>query len=126
ACATPSDAHVIAIETSRSAVNDAHESLDGRRGEIVRGEVRGWHPPPPLDVDVVIAAPARSGLGHPGTSAPVRTGAPLRGLARCGPASLGRDAKLLAQSGYVHERSELVDTFPLTTHIEVVSRFVLA
>lgn len=126
ACATPSDAHVIAIETSRSAVNDAHENLDGRRGEIVRGEVGGWHPPPDLDVDVVIADPARSGLGQPGTSALVRTGAPVLVLVSCDPASLGRDAKLLAQSGYVHERSELIDTFPLTTHIEVVSRFVLA
>jgi 23S rRNA (uracil1939-C5)-methyltransferase len=45
-------------------------------------------------------------------------------LISCDPASLARDAKLLARAGYVHDRSEVVDTFPHTTHIEVVSRFI--
>jgi 23S rRNA (uracil1939-C5)-methyltransferase len=126
ACVTHRDAHVIAIETSRSAVNDAHENLDGRRGEIVRGEVGGWHAPADLLIDVVVADPARSGLGQPGTAALVRAGAPVLVLVSCDPASLGRDAKLLQKSGYVHERSEVLDTFPHTTHIEVVSRFVQA
>ena len=45
-------------------------------------------------------------------------------LVSCDAASLGRDAKLLAAAGYRHERSELVDTFPHTTHVEVVTRFV--
>ncbi len=45
-------------------------------------------------------------------------------LVSCDAASLGRDAKLLAATGYDHERSELVDTFPHTTHIEAVTRFV--
>lgn len=123
-CATQRDAHVIAIETSRSAVNDAHENLDGRRGEIVRGEVGGWHAPVEPPIDVVIADPARSGLGQPGTAALVRAAAPVLVLVSCDPASLGRDTKLLARAGYEHERSEVLDTFPHTTHIEVVSRFV--
>ncbi len=76
ACATHPDAHVIAIETSRSAVNDAHENLDGRRGEIVRGEVGGWHAPDDLLIDVVVADPARSGLGQPGQ--PPSSGRPHR------------------------------------------------
>lgn len=123
-CATRPDAHVIAIETSRSAVNDAHENLDGRRGEIVRGEVGGWHAPDEPPIDVVIADPARSGLGQPGSAALVRAAAPVLVLVSCDPASLGRDTKLLARAGYEHERSEVLDTFPHTTHIEVVSRFV--
>ena len=126
ACVTHPDAHVIAIETSRSAVDDAHENLDGRRGEIVRGEVGGWHAPDDLLIDVVVADPARSGLGQPGTAALVRAGAPVLVLVSCDPASLGRDTKLLHRAGYVHERSEVLDTFPHTTHIEVVSRFVQA
>ena len=44
-------------------------------------------------------------------------------LVSCDPASLGRDAKLLAAAGYRHERSEVVDTFPHTTHVEAVTRF---
>lgn len=126
ACATDPDAHVIAIETSRSAVTDAHENLHGRRGEIVRGEVGGWHAPADLPIDVVVADPARSGLGQPGVTALARAEAPVLVLVSCDPASLGRDAKLLGRSGYVHERSEVLDTFPHTTHIEVVSRFVRA
>lgn len=124
ACATQPDAHVIAIETSCSAVSDARENLDGHLGEIVRGEVGGWHAPGEPPIDVVIADPARSGLGHPGTAALVRAAAPVLVLVSCDPASLGRDTTLLARAGYVYERSEVIDTFPHTTHIEVVSRFV--
>ncbi len=125
ACLTSEDVPVIAIETSRSAVDDAYENLAGRRGEIVRGEVGGWHAPTDVAIDVVVADPARSGLGAPGTAALVRTGAPVLVLVSCDPASLGRDAKLLAKAGYRHEQSTVVDTFPHTTHVETVSRFTL-
>ena len=71
----------------------------------------------------MLADPARSGLGKPGVAALARLGAPVLVLVSCDAASLGRDAKLLAAAGYRHERSELVDTFPHTTHVEVVTRF---
>lgn len=125
ACVTPEEAAVITIETSRSAIGDAYENLAGRRGEIVRGEVGGWHPPADVPIDVVIADPARSGLGAPGSAALVRTGAPVLVLVSCDPASLGRDAKLLARAGYRLDHATVVDTFPNTTHVETVTRFVL-
>ena len=112
ACATAPESHVVAIETSRSAVADARENLSGRSYDLVRGEVGGWRAPAGLDVDVVIADPARSGLGAPGTAALTRLDAPVLVLVSCDPGSLGRDAKLLGRDGYVHERSELIDTFP--------------
>ena len=80
--------------------------------------------PEGMEVDVVLADPARSGLGKPGVGALTRLAAPVIVLVSCDAASLGRDAKLLAAAGYAHERSELVDTFPHTTHVEVVTRFV--
>ncbi len=123
ACATAADAYVVAIETSRSAVADAQENLSGRRHELVRGEVGGWRAAADLCADVVIADPARSGLGAPGTAALTRLDAPVLVLVSCDPGSLGRDAKLLGRAGYIHERSEVIDTFPHTTHVEVVSRF---
>ncbi len=122
-CATAPDSYVVAVETSRSAVADAEVNLGARRHEIVRGEVGGWRAAPDLEVEVVIADPARSGLGAPGSAALTRLGAPLLVLVSCDPASLGRDAKLLGRAGYGHVRSEVIDTFPQTTHIEVVSRF---
>ena len=82
--------------------------------------------PADVSVDVVLADPARSGLGKPGVNALVRTGAPVLVLVSCDPASLGRDAKLLGDAGYRHDRSAVVDTFPHTTHVEVVTRFVRA
>lgn len=123
-CAVDPDSSVIVIETSHSAVADAEHNLDGRAATVVRGEVGGWHLHPESEpVDVIIADPARSGLGKPGTNALTRTEAPVLVLVSCDPASLGRDAKLLAAAGYRHERSEIVDTFPHTTHVEVVTRF---
>ncbi|MET0146786.1 MAG: TRAM domain-containing protein [Ilumatobacteraceae bacterium] len=123
-CATGDDTRVIAIETSRAAVADAVHNLTGRRAEVVRGEVGGWRRTDGEPVDVVLADPARSGLGKPGVVALTRIGTPVLVLVSCDPASLGRDAKLLAAAGYHHERSEVVDTFPQTTHVEVISRFV--
>ncbi len=123
-CATDPLSKVIAIETSRSAVRDAERNLGHRDALVVRGEVGGWHAPVGTEVDVVVADPARSGLGKPGAAALTRLDAPICVLVSCDAASLARDAKLLAAVGYRHERSELVDTFPHTTHVEVVSRFV--
>jgi len=45
-------------------------------------------------------------------------------LVSCDPASLGRDAGLLAGAGFRHVGSTLVDLFPNTSHVEVVSGFV--
>jgi len=44
-------------------------------------------------------------------------------LVSCDAASLGRDAALLAGHGYRLEDAELVDLFPQSHHVEVVSRF---
>ena len=123
-CATDPLSKVIAIETSRAAVRDAERNLGHRDALVARGEVGGWHAPDGTAVDVVLADPARSGLGKPGVGALVRLAAPVIVLVSCDAASLGRDAKLLAAAGYHHERSELVDTFPHTTHVEAVTRFV--
>jgi 23S rRNA (uracil1939-C5)-methyltransferase len=122
-CLTDPLTRVIAVETSKSAVGDAQFNLRDRKAEVIKGEVGGWRMGTNEPVDVVIADPARSGLGKPGAAALTRVGTPVLVLVSCDPASLGRDAKLLANAGYHHERSEVVDTFPHTTHVEVVSRF---
>ncbi|MGI9051725.1 MAG: class I SAM-dependent RNA methyltransferase [Ilumatobacteraceae bacterium] len=123
ACATAPSSRVIAIETSRVALADARHNLSDRPAQVVRGEVGGWHAPDDDRIDVVIADPARSGLGKPGVHSIARTRSPVLVLVSCDAASLARDVKLLAAAGYDHAHSEVVDTFPHTTHIEVVSRF---
>ena len=51
------------------------------------------------------------------------TFSPALVLVSCDPASLGRDAKLLADRGYRFDGATVVDLFPHTPHVEVVSRF---
>jgi 23S rRNA (uracil1939-C5)-methyltransferase len=47
-------------------------------------------------------------------------------LVSCDAASLGRDAWLLSERGYRHAGSKVIDQFPHTHHVEVVSRFLPA
>ena len=72
---------------------------------------------------MVVADPARSGLGAEGVAAVVGTGAGLCVLVSCDPGALGRDAALLGAAGYEHVGSTVIDLFGHTSHIEVVSGF---
>src|SRR5690606_24225926 len=75
-------------------------------------------------IDVVIADPARAGLGKTGVAALAAPGAPVLVLVSCDPAALARDAALLAERGYRHDGTEVLDLFPHTHHVEAVTRFV--
>lgn len=119
-----SAARVTAIESSPEAVADARVNLAALDAVVVEGEMGRWHPRQgDPAVDVVVADPARSGLGKPGVAAVARAGAPRVVLVSCDPASLGRDARLLAQAGYRLSTLDLVDAFPGTYHSESVARF---
>jgi 23S rRNA (uracil1939-C5)-methyltransferase len=122
--ATEPTTHVITIETSKSAVADARANLAGRSAHIERGEAGSWRPDRGLEIDVVIADPARSGLGRPGVAAMTSTEAPVIVLVNCDPVALARDAALLARQGYRHAGTEVLDLFPHTHHVEAVTRFV--
>jgi 23S rRNA (uracil1939-C5)-methyltransferase len=117
------------VESSPSAAADArinlanHRStkvLNHRSTKVLNHKVEVWRPTP---ADVVIADPARAGLGAPGVKAVAATGAPIVVLVSCDAASLGRDVGLLAKAGYSFQRSTLVDLFAHTSHVECVSVF---
>jgi 23S rRNA (uracil1939-C5)-methyltransferase len=112
---------VVAVERSASAVADARHNLADLDARIVKVALGRWRPSP---AQVVVADPARAGLGADGVAAVAGTGAGLCVLISCDPAALGRDAALLAQRGYVHAGSTVVDLFGHSSHIEVVSGFV--
>jgi 23S rRNA (uracil1939-C5)-methyltransferase len=111
---------VTAVELSASAVADARANLADLDARVHRADVANWQPGP---ADVAVADPARAGLGAGGVGTLRATGARRIALVSCDPASLGRDAGLLAGAGYRHVSSTLVDLFPHTPHVEVVSRF---
>ena len=124
--ATSPSSHVVTVEYSKSSVGDSRVNLAGRNATIVPREVMHWKPLEKQRFDVVIADPARTGLGKPGVRALVAAKARTLVLVSCDPASLARDTTLLAAAGYRHDGTEVLDLFPHTHHVETVTRFVLA
>jgi len=112
----------IVVERSAASVADARVNLADRDATIVRSAVERWRPSP---VDVVVADPARSGLGRDGVRAVAATGAGRVVLISCDAAALVRDLELLMASGYRATRIEVLDLFPHTHHVEVVSTLEL-
>jgi 23S rRNA (uracil1939-C5)-methyltransferase len=111
---------VVAVERQVSSVADARVNLADRPARVVRSAMERWRPSP---ADLVIADPARSGLGRAGVDRVAATGAARVVLVSCDAAALGRDAGLLTAAGYRLVDVTLVDLFPNTPHVEVVSRF---
>ena len=122
AATVPVPGRVVLVEQNASAVADARLNLAGlgERVSIVASPVERWRPEP---VDLVVADPARAGLGRAGVEVIAATGAADIALVSCDPGSLGRDAGLLVESGYDLVRSRVIDVFPQTSHVEVVSHF---
>lgn len=113
---------VTLVESVASSVADAKVNLRDRDVRTVKVDVARWHA---TRADAVVADPPRSGLAAAGVAAVAATHARRVALVSCDPAALGRDAKLLGQAGYRLVSSTLVDLFPHTSHVEVVSRFDL-
>ena len=85
---------------------------------VVRADVEKFRPEP---VEVVVADPSRSGLGRGGVATINRSDAARVVLVSCDAAALARDVRLLDASGFDLQSVTLVDLFPHTPHIEVVS-----
>jgi 23S rRNA (uracil1939-C5)-methyltransferase len=111
---------VEAVEGTASSVADARENLEGLDVEVLAGDVGTWTPAggPP---DLVVADPARAGLGREGAAAVVAAGAGRVVLVSCDVASLARDVALLGSAGYEVASMTPVDMFPHTFHVEVVT-----
>lgn len=113
---------VTGVERSASAVADARHNLADTDARLVKVALGRWRPGP---ADVVVADPARSGLGAEGVRAVAGTGAARCILVSCDPGALGRDVGLLREAGYHHDRSVVLDLFGHTGQVEVVSGFTL-
>jgi 23S rRNA (uracil1939-C5)-methyltransferase len=113
------DRPVTLVEWSASSVADARVNLPDAR--VLRLDVAKWRPSPAA---AVVADPARTGLGKAAADVLAGTGASHLVLVSCDPASLGRDAGLLAGHGFVHDGTQVVDLFPHTPHVEAVTRFI--
>jgi 23S rRNA (uracil1939-C5)-methyltransferase len=122
---------VVLIESNRDACGDARANLVTGDVRVLHTSVENWSPRPGkgpgLDAEgrryVVVADPAREGLGRPGVDALTALGAERLVLVSCDAAALGRDTHLLAERGYTHVVSTVLDAFAHSHHVEVVTRF---
>lgn len=114
------DGVATAVESHPRAVVDAAHNL-GSDVEVVESRVERWKPS--RRYDAVIADPARAGLGADGVGVVNAAGADELVLVSCDPASLGRDTGLLRDAGWNHDGSVVIDMFPDTSRIEVVTAF---
>ncbi len=121
---------VLGAEIVPAAVDDARENARraglqdrteffcadaGQAAEMLAG--RGLRP------DVITVDPPRKGLSPQVIGAIVSMAPPRLVYVSCDPATLARDAALLAARGYEPVRAAAVDLFPRTAHVETVLRF---
>ena len=114
------DGPIKAVERAGSSTADAKVNLAGDDVTVVTSTVERWEPEP---ASVVVADPSRAGLGRKAAGVLAATNASGVVLVSCDAASLGRDAALLASHGFRHQRSEVIDVFTHTHHVEVVTTF---
>ena len=111
---------VHAVERGRDSLADARINLDENRVKIVGSAVENWKA---VRASVVVADPAREGLGQRGVEVLMGCHPELLLLVSCDPGSFARDAGLLAASGLRLDRMAVVDMFPGTSHTETVGAF---
>jgi 23S rRNA (uracil1939-C5)-methyltransferase len=109
---------VVAVESSPAAVADARVNLAGTGARVVRVDVDRFRPP---RADLVVADPSRRGLGRKGAAVVDRSRAGRLALVSCDAGALGRDAALLHAAGWRCVGAVVVDVFPDTSQVEVVT-----
>lgn len=108
---------LISVEQSASSTADARVNLADVAATIVEQDVDRWSA---VDADIVIADPARAGLGAKGVQSLDRCKADRFVLVSCDTGSLGRDVGLLTERGYSLDSVQVIDAFPDTSHVETV------
>ena len=116
--ATLAPDRAIVVESSPWACADTRVNVPA--GRVVESPFERWRPEA---VDLVVADPARAGLGREAVEVIAATQASRVVLVSCDPVAAARDAALLAAHGYRHSGATVLDLFPHTPHVEVVTRF---
>lgn len=112
---------VIAVERSRDSTADARVNLRDTGAKVMRAGVEKWRPSP---ASLVVADPAREGLGKPGVRSLSRCRPEVLILVSCSPSSFAKDSKLLEGEGFALDRWTVIDLFPRTSHVETVAAYL--
>ncbi|MEO1059418.1 MAG: TRAM domain-containing protein, partial [Actinomycetota bacterium] len=98
---------VTIVETSASACADARHNAAGAEWTVHHTSMDRWQPSE--SADVLIADPARTGLGASGAAAVIAAAAPVVVLVSCDPVAGARDVRALIDAGYRLEGVEVLD-----------------
>jgi 23S rRNA (uracil1939-C5)-methyltransferase len=120
ATVVPLTSPLVVVESNAAACADAAVNLGSRDVRIDNVTVERWQPVP---AGLVIADPARAGLGKAAIDKLGATGASRLVLVSCDPVAFARDARLLAEARYRLTAGDVLDLFPNTHHLEVVGSF---
>ncbi len=112
---------VVAVEGAPVSCADLRANLPA--GRVVEGDVLGFLRRPPREVPGwVLLDPPRAGLGKEGSRLLSQIGTPHVTYVSCDPATLARDLRIFADSGYALHELHLVDMFPQTFHMEAIAK----
>ncbi len=117
---------VVVVESASSSADDAMYNLP-EPVIVHKSLVEEWEPPRAVRRSRrthVVADPARAGLGKDGVAVIVGCQPEAIVLVSCDAAAGARDARLLVDAGYSIADVCVLDLFPNTSHIEMVTLFV--
>jgi len=121
---TASFERVVAVESAPSATPALGQNLRFTSGTAVKADTLAYlrRAGESARPGLIVVDPPRAGLGPEITVLLGQIAAPALVYVSCDPATLARDLRALAASGYAIESVTLADLFPQTFHIETVVR----
>ena len=119
---TSSFARVVAVESAPSSTPALEANLRGTSSSAVKAETLAFlrHSGKGQRPGLIVVDPPRTGLGAETCALLGQIAAPALVYVSCDPATLARDLRTLAASGYQIESISLADLFPQTFHLETV------
>jgi len=113
---------VIGVEEHPAAIEDAWiNAAQDEAVTLIQARAEDVLPQLEERVTKVVIDPPRQGCRPQVIDALIRLGAERIVYVSCNPATLGRDARLLAEGGYRLREAQPIDMFPQTFHVETVS-----
>jgi 23S rRNA (uracil1939-C5)-methyltransferase len=116
--------NVTAVEFEGFSTDDLKKNLEDKPHRVVRSSTLDFlrsQAAAQEKPELVVVDPPRAGLDKEICSQLARVAAPEIIYISCDPATLARDLQALLQSGYSVEKMNLVDLFPQTFHLEIVT-----
>jgi len=123
----PKVKEVFGIEASAAAAADARRNavLNGAKNALfIEGQAEKALAEFRKSVDAVIVDPPEKGCSAAAILAIAQKRPGTVVYVSCNPATLARDLKIFAENGYVLEKAQPVDMFPMTARVECAAKLV--